>query len=455
MNLTPDILDEEGKGILFARVASNLLKEGKVDQATLITEVGIKKHPNYAQGHYILGKCYQEKDMYEEARAEYERVLRFDSSHLGAMKELAGLYHSTGLDDVYKDYLYRLLTLDPLNSNVIDECKEQGVYDIWKSQFETPLDSSETIEPEKIDDSVISLEEEKQAVEEEVESEKKDAEDLMKIDLTQFENQVDDFTTIMDGLIQETSDSDQEVDSTNYLKDLESPIEIESELLAEEKPIEESIDELDAFEKEEILEETKSPFMELDFSKDDKEELSEDKEKEDDAIKIDNDEEPISIEEEIKKEPEEVENAFEEPKLRIENIETTDKPQNNNAHEKTELVFENSNENVEFGTDEEQKEDIEILTDNKQVKEEKKQADLETDILPENDNDENTSDDSPYVKQKIVSQTLGEILVSQNKYKEAKQVFLALKEQQPDNPNIDKKLEILNKIIELEDNKDN
>ena len=72
MNLTPEIIDEEGKGILFARVASKLLSEGKVDQATLISEVGMKKHPNYAQGHYVLGKCYQERDMYEEARAEYD-----------------------------------------------------------------------------------------------------------------------------------------------------------------------------------------------------------------------------------------------------------------------------------------------------------------------------------------------------------------------------------------------
>ena len=39
MNLTPELLDEEGKGILFARVATNLLEEGKVEQATLITEV--------------------------------------------------------------------------------------------------------------------------------------------------------------------------------------------------------------------------------------------------------------------------------------------------------------------------------------------------------------------------------------------------------------------------------
>jgi tetratricopeptide (TPR) repeat protein len=442
MNLTPELLDEEGKSILFARVASKLHDEGKIDQATLISEVGIKKHPNYAQGHYILGKCYQEKDMYEEARAEYERVLRYDSSHLGVLKKLAGLYNATGLNDVYKDYLYRLLTLDPLNSSILDECKEQGIYEYWKSSNSSNITTEENYES-GIEDSIgFSLEEEKKSVELEVESEKKDTEDLLKIDLNQFENQEDDFTTIMDGLIQETSEENSDADTTNYLKDLESPIEIESELLAEEKPIEESIDELDAFEKEELLDDSKSSFLELDYGQEVEKKEETNEELENDILKIDKEEETFSIEEEIKKEPEEVENAFEEPKLRLENIEIKDEAQENNAHEKTELIFEESDKNVELQFEEDEiKKDIE--------------EDTETDLLPEEEVENESEEESPYVKQKIVSQTLGEILVSQNKYKEAKQVFLALKAQQPDNPNIDKKLDILDKIIALEDNKKN
>jgi tetratricopeptide (TPR) repeat protein len=481
MNLTAELIDEEGKGILFARVASKLLSEGKVDQATLISEVGIKKHPNYAQGHYILGKCYQDRDMYEEARAEYERVLRYDSSHLGAMKELASLYHSTELNDVYKDYLYRLLTLDPLNSRILDECREEGVYEIWKSQGERPLVTENDITTEETEFPEFKLDKENKTIEEEVEAEKKNAEDLLKIDLTQFENQDDDFTTIMDGLIQESSEDGHEVDATNYLKDLESPVEIESELLAEEKPIEESIDELDAFDKADFNDDTNSTFLELDYGQKiekKEEEIIKDK---DDNLELNKEEDTIQLEEEIKKEPEEVENAFDEPKLRVENIEVKDEPSPGNAHEKTELVFEETEKNVEFQFDEEEsleevKEEIKIepelkieqdITKEKDeipeleiepeiirnVEEEKK-LESETDLIPEVDEEDAPDEKSPYVKQKIVSQTLGEILVSQNKYNEAKQVFLALKEQQPDNPNIDKKLEILDKIIALEEKKE-
>jgi tetratricopeptide (TPR) repeat protein len=438
MNLTPEIIDEEGKDILFARVASELLNKGKVDQATLISEVGIKKLPNYAQGHYVLGKCYQIKDMYEEARAEYERVLRYDSSHLGAMKELAGLYNSTGLNDVYKDYLYRLLTLDPLNTKILDECKEQGVYEIWKTREELPLTTKESIEPIKNDKTGFSIEEESKSIEKEVESEKKNAEDLLKIDLTQFENQADDFTTIMDGLIQESSEEGKDVDATNYLKDLESPAEIENELLAEEKPIEDSIDELDVFEKGEILEDSKSTFLELDYSQNDEKKA----ESEVNASKLNKEEETISIKKEIQEEPEQFEKAFDEPKLRIENIEVKDDPQQNNVHDKTELIFEEKDDNVELEFEEgHSNEDIKTKTEQNE--------------LPVLDDEEKSEIESPYIKQKIVSQTLGEILVSQNKYREAKQVFLALKKQQPDNPNIDKKLEILEKIIALEEKKTN
>jgi len=51
---------------------------------------------------------------------------------------------------------------------------------------------------------------------------------------------------------------------------------------------------------------------------------------------------------------------------------------------------------------------------------------------------------------KIVTQTLGEILVSQKKYVEALSVFETLQEQSPDNKNITKKVDFLKKIVTLE-----
>ena len=119
-------LSERQREILFARVAANLLKEEKIDEAIGLCENGLKQFPHYAQGHYVLAKCYLRKKMFDEARLELERVLRYDANHLNAIRELAGIYQSTGLDDIYREYLLQLYTLDPLNDSVLDEIKLAG-----------------------------------------------------------------------------------------------------------------------------------------------------------------------------------------------------------------------------------------------------------------------------------------------------------------------------------------
>ena len=59
-------------------------------------------------------------------------------------------------------------------------------------------------------------------------------------------------------------------------------------------------------------------------------------------------------------------------------------------------------------------------------------------------------DDSDFKQPKIVTQTLGEILVSQKKYVEALRVFETLQEQHPENKSISKKVVFLKKIVMLE-----
>jgi len=82
-------------------------------------------------------------------------------------------------------------------------------------------------------------------------------------------------------------------------------------------------------------------------------------------------------------------------------------------------------------------------------------ADITKDIIEE-PAIEDKADSSPdeeeekFEQPKIISQTLGEILVSQQKYAEAKAVFEALKEKQPDNKALDLKIEYLDRIIGLE-----
>ena len=68
----------------------------------------------------------------------------------------------------------------------------------------------------------------------------------------------------------------------------------------------------------------------------------------------------------------------------------------------------------------------------------------------EQESGEQESDESSFKESKIISQTLGEILVSQKKYTEALEVFKTLKEKQPDNQNVHRKITLLEQIIALE-----
>ncbi len=295
------MVNQPGKEILFAHLASNLLKSGELDEAIKLCEKGLKKFPTYAQAHYILARCYIRKKLNDEARAELERVLRYDPNHIKAIRDIAGLYFTNGFQDLYKEYLMQLFTLDPINENVIQEAKKLGEYELWLAVKKGPVSP----EPAK----KIDLENEDKDQKDNVfiEPEKENASlyepDPVfpdKIDLSQFDNVKDDFTTILHGKLEYSGKIAQsEPDKDPELADIDKDI-------IEEPAIEDNAD------------------------------SSPDKEEE----------------------------KFEQPK--------------------------------------------------------------------------------------IISQTLGEILVSQQKYVEAKAVFEALKEKQPDNKALDLKIEYLDRIIGLE-----
>ncbi len=75
------------------------------------------------------------------------------------------------------------------------------------------------------------------------------------------------------------------------------------------------------------------------------------------------------------------------------------------------------------------------------VSKDQKNKSSQTDKIEEND---------VLTQPKIVSQTLGEILVSQKKYTQALKVFELLKDQHPENKSLEKKIAFLKKIILLE-----
>jgi tetratricopeptide (TPR) repeat protein len=374
---SPEILNEPDNYILFAHIASILLDKGKLDDAINICESGLKKVPSYAQGHFILARCYQLKNKPDQAKAEFERVLRYDPNHTAAIREIALFHRRNGMNDMYKRYLYQLLTLDPTNDIVVEESKSAKVFFPW-------------IHPNtEVKDAVTDDE---------------------KLDLSQFGNRDDDFTTIMHGLFKPEDKTDVE----HELKAEELTVEPEEEeIIADEVPYENDSYDYSLKTHDDLI-------QSLDAAPEDA--VGEDE------IPFTNDEEVITSPEEKgtkkneieREESGEGEKPVEQNILNIEEI----SQEGQKKQDETTIIFEG---------------EISIDTDHVSAKDEK----------PSETSPEDDSRDVYNNNPKLISQTLAEILVSQKKYLEARNMFKALKEQDPANTKYDKKIEFLTRIIDL------
>ena len=370
LDLTENMVNQPGKEIFFAHLASNFLKSGQLEQAIKLCQRGLKKFPTYAQAHYILARCYIRKKLNDEARAELERVLHYDPNHVKAIRDLAGLYFTNGFQDLYKEYLMQLFTLDPMNENVIDEAKKLGEYKLWSAVVGDSVSPPSTIESEPD----IEEYEDDENVFVEPENEKTEKSDTVpifpdKIDLSQFDNVEDDFTTILHGKLEYSKRVTQKAQQKD--QDLS---EVAKEILNDQ----------DTKERTDMESGTG-----LDVS--------------DSGQKSFSDNEP--------------------PKAKSDG--GNDQP---SATEGTIDISQPSG----------------ILKDKIVIDEDQSEESMpDTNAFPDDEEEK-------FEQPKIISQTLGEILVSQQKYSEAKAVFEALKEKQPENKALDLKIEYLNKIIGLE-----
>ena len=73
-----------------------LYRQEKKDLALTKTVDWVTAHPDDARGHFILATAYHAAGQLPAAISEYEKTLKIDAQHVGAMNNLAWLYHETG-----------------------------------------------------------------------------------------------------------------------------------------------------------------------------------------------------------------------------------------------------------------------------------------------------------------------------------------------------------------------
>lgn len=366
------ILASKNLEVMFARIASNLLKRDNLEEAIQICEHGLKKFSTYAQGHYILAKCYQRKGMTEEARAEFERALKFDFTHINSMRELAKIYKTAGLEDYYKDYLLKLFVIDPLNNEIVTEVRAAGTYDAWIIQDEALLRATSS-QSRPAEEALPAPEQNAPQIIEPADKKSDRPLDNIynrdKMDLSQFNNIRDDFTTILQG---RQSSAEQGGDA-------------------------------------EIL--PPATTGQADWT-------------EDITISYDNDA----------------------PRSEQQNYGNVDNGGEGIETAVRDLSFdEETDKFIETEQAKELAEDTRQITLNLPGP-----STIRTNTQIKSESLGEEEEELPFKPPKIISQTLGEILVSQKKYIEAMEVFKVLQQKNPDNKNFDKKIEFLQKIIALE-----
>ena len=81
--------------IAFAALAEEYRREGRFEEAIATCATGLRRHPSYLSAHVTLGRAWASLGRIDEARAEFEHVLRLAPENLAAIRALAEIHCST------------------------------------------------------------------------------------------------------------------------------------------------------------------------------------------------------------------------------------------------------------------------------------------------------------------------------------------------------------------------
>jgi tetratricopeptide (TPR) repeat protein len=103
---------------VFVPLADACRKMGRLDEALEICEKGVARHPNYASGHVVRGKCLYDQGDFDTACETFERVLDLDDNNLVALKFLGMIAADDGHLDTAQKYFQKILAVDPDNKDI-------------------------------------------------------------------------------------------------------------------------------------------------------------------------------------------------------------------------------------------------------------------------------------------------------------------------------------------------
>ncbi len=137
-------LRDNPKSLLFARLADIYLEQGKIDDGMILCTEGVKYHPYYSTGYYVLAKAYVLKKEYEKAEGELKKVLSHDQQYLAAHKMLADIMVKTGWESTAAEHYSAVLEIDPLEDKIKDLMKRYAPKSVPKTPLLEPSEDPST-----------------------------------------------------------------------------------------------------------------------------------------------------------------------------------------------------------------------------------------------------------------------------------------------------------------------
>jgi len=98
------IVDRDPKSTMFVPLAEEYRKQGRLEEATETLKRGLMVQPLYSTGRVALGKVLMEREMLQEAREEFERVVDAMPENIAARKKLAEIYSRLGRTDLADEH---------------------------------------------------------------------------------------------------------------------------------------------------------------------------------------------------------------------------------------------------------------------------------------------------------------------------------------------------------------
>lgn len=117
-------LKENPHSLLFARLADLYIENGRIDEAINLCTEGIKDHPSYSTGYFILAKAFIQKKEYEKAETALKNALSYDQQYLSAHKLLGDILLKAGWENLALDHYNAILEIDPFEDNVKEIVKK-------------------------------------------------------------------------------------------------------------------------------------------------------------------------------------------------------------------------------------------------------------------------------------------------------------------------------------------